>query len=63
MKHDLLKRTDKDGNILPRVYLEEIKDDSPKYSISDMLLKAFKEAGYKFKDSDGVIKEIEINKI
>lgn len=63
MKHDLLKRTDKDGNRLPRVYLEEIKDDSPKYSISDMLLKAFKEAGYKFKDSDGVIKEIEINKI
>lgn len=63
MKHDLLKRTNKDGNRLPRVYLEEIKDDSPKYSISDMLLKAFKEAGYKFKDSDGVIKEIEINKI
>lgn len=61
MKHDLLKRTNKDGNRLPRVYLEEeIKDDSPKYSISDMLLKAFKEAGYKFKDSDGVITEIEI---
>jgi hypothetical protein len=59
MKHDLTKKTDKDDNRLPRL-LKEIKDDPPKYSISNMLLKAFKEAGYKFKDSDGVITEIEI---